>query len=319
MHITAMCVIEAKAQADKIEAGETLYRGLNGVTGDISEMYPMGETIYWSSLSSCTTKLKVARGFALGAPNCVIFEIHLSKTNPHPHMKMPEGWSQHQKEAEVLLLSYFAFKVTSIRKGADQNPKENYDYIVIEQDEAQNILSFDESSIQKHWKNVFDNVEKSAMKCFTEMRYRIPATVKVTKYLSGQFIDEIKLTDLNGDVDDYLSLCIDNLLQRSKEQILKDPTLIEYEEMIQVLCEKIDFDIITTSSKLCNEFVSGLKEVLKRPFTNEDELKKELQARVQHFDLVEVEKEETVAFVNHLQLIEKFFLNIVKSELFSSQ
>jgi hypothetical protein len=273
-------------------------------------------------------------------------------------LRLPKEWSVYPKEAEVLLLPYFALKVVSITKVTKENPPGSYDLVVIEQDETKNVLSFDENSIQKHWKNVFDNVEKSVLKFFADMRDRIPESVNLTGYFTGRFIDEIKLADLNGNIDEYLSLCMENLLQRSKKQVLKDKAiieleeikllqlskelspkdkylikeeeitkeqvfkekcLIEHEEMIQVLYEKIDFDYITTNANLYSSLLSNLKEVLKRPFTDVEELKRQLKAKIKIYNITEVEKDERAAFVKHLHIIETFFLNIVKSELFSDQ
>jgi hypothetical protein len=340
MHITAMCVVEAKAQAEKIKPNEVLYRGLNC---EVTDIYKVGETMYWPAFSSCSSDVKQSVLFAQGKKACLIFEIRLSKTNPHPHLRIPKEWSAYPTEAEVLLLPYFALKVISIKIGAEQKPPVNYDHVLVEQDESKSVLSFDEKTIQKHWKNVFDNVEKSVLTFFTEMRDRIPESVKLTRYFSGPFIDEIKLADLNSDIDDYISLCLENLLQLSKEQVLKDKAvvelekakvlqpskeqvskdkpLIELEEMIQVLYEKIDFDYITTNTTLYSSLLSNLKDVLKKGkvFTDVEELKSQLKTKIKLYNLAEVEKDERDAFVQHLQNIETFFLGVVKSELFSNQ
>lgn len=49
--------------------------------------------------------------------HALIFEIYLSnKNSPNTNIELPEDWSLHPIENEVLLLPYFGFQVTQIQE-----------------------------------------------------------------------------------------------------------------------------------------------------------------------------------------------------------
>ena len=102
---------------------------------------------FWPTFSSTSLKRDCARKFA-GEKGGIIFEIHLSKNDPHPHIKLPKDWTQYPIEDEILILPYFAMRLIS-RKDEHDNSGD-YTYIVIEQDESKSYISLDEEKLKKN-------------------------------------------------------------------------------------------------------------------------------------------------------------------------
>jgi len=78
---------------------------------ELTEKYKLGGRGFWPSFTSTSVKKKIAKDFC-AKDGGVIFIVKLDITSPHPHIKIPSGWSKYNREEEVLLLPYFALKVT---------------------------------------------------------------------------------------------------------------------------------------------------------------------------------------------------------------
>lgn len=98
-------MIEMKTK--KIKPGEKLYRGMKG---DRASSYRNNNTAFWKAFTSTSLSLEKAEEFTNALKDGgTIFEIRLSETKPHPHMKLGPGWSQFPLEKEVLIWPFFCF------------------------------------------------------------------------------------------------------------------------------------------------------------------------------------------------------------------
>jgi len=103
---------------------------------------------------------------------------------------LPEGWSQYQKEKEVLLWPNFAFKYVGSRK------EKWYDYVQLEQDEEYIVASSDMESLRKWWKQyVVDKIEIPFCEFFDRMRRRIKDALNFMTFYKqkGEFQNEKKI------------------------------------------------------------------------------------------------------------------------------
>ena len=109
--------------------------------------------LFFSGFTSTSEDIAVAEKFAQGG---VIFEIKLSKRNPHPHIKLINNeWTAHMEEKETLIYPYFPFYIEKIQK------EEKYHSITLVQDESQPIFSKDNSEMKNYWnKTITDVLEK---------------------------------------------------------------------------------------------------------------------------------------------------------------
>ena len=88
-----------------------LYRGVLYLD---TNQFIIGRELYWPAFTSTTIDKRVAQKRYAGDDGFV-FHITLLPSNPHPHIFLPEEWSAHKSEKEVLLLPYFAFIITNIK------------------------------------------------------------------------------------------------------------------------------------------------------------------------------------------------------------
>jgi hypothetical protein len=87
--------------------GETLYRG---VAADLASQYPEGSTVTWWGVSSCTSKLAVAKGFLGSSGKRTLFEVLPAQAVPI------KTYSAFTGEEEYLLAPGTQLKVLSVKK-----------------------------------------------------------------------------------------------------------------------------------------------------------------------------------------------------------
>ena len=87
-----------------------IYRGVAHL--EINQ-YQRKRELYWPAFISTSTSKSTAESFA--GENGYIFHITLLKKDPHPHIRLSEGWSAFPNENEVLLMPYFAFIIIDIK------------------------------------------------------------------------------------------------------------------------------------------------------------------------------------------------------------
>ena len=94
------------------DQGGVLYRGIKGVVSEILEEYNgylsnKIQPLFYPSFLSTSSKINVAKNFSFG----IIFEIHLSQENPHPHIRLiNHEWSQYPDERNF---NIFLFSISS--------------------------------------------------------------------------------------------------------------------------------------------------------------------------------------------------------------
>lgn len=95
-----------------------LYRGIKQ---KVLHEYEEDQNYYWTSFSSTSTTENIAKEFAKVTDYSgktmskgTIFKIMVSENYPYHNCNLPEDWSFHGRENEVLLFPFFNFKV--IRK-----------------------------------------------------------------------------------------------------------------------------------------------------------------------------------------------------------
>lgn len=135
---------------------EHLFRGVEKKFINLND-YPVGAQGFLPGFTSTSLTENVALEFA--ETDGIVFKISLSRNKPHPNIKMNDI-SLHSYENEVLLLPFFALRVTNVEEVG------NYTYIHMEQREEASVLSLepDETWIsqleQQLWPGIEDEINR---------------------------------------------------------------------------------------------------------------------------------------------------------------
>jgi precorrin-6B methylase 2 len=277
MHITAMCMKELAKQLPqnpKLNVkGVVLWRGLD----DCSSDYKMGEDNgYWSSFTSCTPSRAIAQQ-KFYCPGGVLFEIHLSSTNPHPHIVVPDAWrdSTIPTEAEVLLLPYFPLKVKEIRKEKDASG-EIGTVIVVVQDETKNVLGSNAQRIKEYWSGYLNLIAFPALdKIYSKIEESIIKNINLTGYFQKEFVSDSKLfmENFKGNFNKR----IEKLLEEACEATCKK--FADQTEFIRLLFYHLDFEALSNSQTFFI-FSTQLQEIVLENRCNPKEMEKLLNDKL---------------------------------------
>ena len=105
--------------------------------------------LFFSGFVNATCDLDKAKEASDG----IIFELHFSEKNPHPHIILEnEEWSQTAKEKETLIYPYFPFNVEKI-----VILEEKFKIITLVQEPEINIFSRDMNEMKEFWNSMIKN------------------------------------------------------------------------------------------------------------------------------------------------------------------
>jgi len=171
--------------AQRYGNGGVLYRGVKGIASEILDEYNKYlsndiQPLFFPAFTSASSNFEEAKKFSNG----IIFEIHLSKTNPHPHIRLiNKEWSQYPGEEETLIYPYFPFHLEKI-----EPIDKKYWVITIIQDEESKVFS--------------KNPEETKTFLAQVIKKELASELKEGSILKDNFIDDIiKKIEKNGDID----------------------------------------------------------------------------------------------------------------------
>lgn len=170
---------------NKINQPNYLYRGIKG--NNVEIMFNFQEyltkkikPIYFPAFTSASSDLEQAMKFSNG----IIFEIILSKNDPHPHIILEtaaEGpykdlvWTEYKNEKETLLFSYFPFSVENIREEG------KHSIITLVQEEDCKVFSNEYSMMKKFWNKEIINEVQDEKKIHFPENFDIVQSIKLMK------------------------------------------------------------------------------------------------------------------------------------------
>jgi hypothetical protein len=261
MHITASALIELRKERQNnpqssffTKPGTILYRGV--CRTDVLEEYKEKQKGYWPCFSSTSIDENVAKGFA--KPGGTIFELKLSSTNPHPHLKLPPNhtsdgtdhplnWRRYPTEEEVLTFTYLAIKVVKI---VNENPNDPYNRIYLEQDESENVLAFDGQKIREYLR---PRIEKDVLPIVKPVVTKVvslvlSAPLNLTEYMTTHMISVIESPDylkrlgtktLAGNVEKAIELAAcDYFAEKEKQLTIK---YLNHKDIFHIIFNQLKF------------------------------------------------------------------------------
>jgi len=132
--------------------GGVLYRGVKGIVNEILEEYNGYlsnniQPLFFPAFLSTSSNFEVVKKPTFS--NGIIFEIHLSKMNPHPHLRLiSDEWSKYPGEEETLIYAYFPFFVDKIVQ------KDNFWLITLIQADENKVFSKKSEEMKVYWREV---------------------------------------------------------------------------------------------------------------------------------------------------------------------
>lgn len=120
-----------------------VFRGVKKQFINLDE-YKVGSKLYWTSFSSTSKNINVAKKFA--SNNGVIFEIFVGRNDPSHNIILPKGWSQYPCEEEILLFPNFYFEIVNIKE------IDGFTFVQVQEVPYQNLLNLKKySSLKFIW------------------------------------------------------------------------------------------------------------------------------------------------------------------------
>jgi hypothetical protein len=269
----------------------------------------------------------VAKSFAQSGG--VIFELKLSSTNPHPHVKLPPNqqtpdgsdhplnWRRYPHEEEVLIFPYLAIKVVKIVNESQNDP---YHRIYLEQDESQNVLAFNGEKIREYLRPIIEKEVLPIVKpvVTTVVSLVLKAPLNLTEYITTHMTSVIVSSDhlkrlgtktLAGHVEKAIEFAADDYLaEKEKELAIKYPN---YKDLFQITFNQLKFLTLLAEAP---GFATLHENVCRLINSAPQSVKTSLTGKIASEELQKAYKDEQKFWQERLTGIEKVLLEMVKNQ-----
>ncbi|CAD8178233.1 unnamed protein product [Paramecium octaurelia] len=280
-------------------AQNTLFRGINiwdeKIFNEIMDQLKQCEkdktSIFWNALTSTTIQKRCAENF-MGNKQGILFEITLSKINPHPYFILESYHSRYSNEKEVLLFPQFQFKIVEIKTQG-----RNY-YCRIQQIDNNLSMALNSSQREKYWQERINNELKPKLHTLASFQQ-----IRINEMLSIQVKQQISQADQQFTFKQNSSNYFQSLVSQLQKFCDNQEVHINYlSKLLSLITTQIDFNdalnkeylqeskilIKKCSERLINEFILLVKKIY-----NLENFKNDIQKLVQNrIEQVEIQSKQ---------------------------